>query len=64
MDIADDALTAALGEFLALTEVNLRGRPPIEAGMRARALQEISALDTDALAALAARVTAGAWREI
>lgn len=56
-----DELTAALAEFLALTELNLKGRHPVEAGIRARALQELSALSTEHLAALAAMAQKPGW---
>lgn len=52
-----DHITATLQEYLDLVQMNVRGRPVVEGALRARALQEISALDTRQLAEFARRAT-------
>lgn len=49
----DHELLEMLGEYLVLHRMNAEGRPVIEAAMRARALQELSALSTAELTRLA-----------
>lgn len=57
--IEDAILTESMTEFLRLSQMNWQGRNPIEAVLRARALQEISALSTAELARVAKMVADG-----